>query len=128
MTELAAPANEQRVTWSTKNKVGLVLALVYAVGNLPTVLAPSGGDDAPPFAINLISTVLGAIGLVAGIVALRTGSRAAARLTAGSLIVLTVTAIPAFVVGVPAFVKVLAAVSIVLMVVIVVLMFSPPKR
>lgn len=115
-------------TWTTKNKVGLGLAVLYAVLNIPTVFIPVEDGDGPPFAIGLICTVLAVVATVAGIVAWRRGSRPAARLTAASLIVITLTALPAFFVDVPAAVKVVAAVGVLVMVAIVALMFSGPQR
>ena len=79
-------------------------------------------------AILIACSVLGVVALVSAIVAWRQGSRPAARLTAGCLVVITLTALPAFFVDVPAGIKVLVAVSVLLTVAIVVLMFSPAKR
>lgn len=128
MTQLAARTTEQPVVWTTKNKIGLSLAIFYAITNIPTVFIPRGGGEGPPFAIGLISTLLALVAAPAAVVAWRRGSRAAARLTAASLIVITLTALPAFFVDVPAGVKVIAASGILLQVVTVLLMFSPPQR
>ncbi len=124
----AAPTSTSS-TWSTKNKVGLGLAIFYAVTNIPSFLfsAPDG-ETGPPLGIMILSSVLGVVATVAGVVAWRTGSRPAARLTAASLIVITLTSLPAFFVDVPAAIKVLVAVSVMLTVVIVVLIFSPRRR
>jgi hypothetical protein len=111
-------------SWTTKNKVGLGLAVLYALANIPTVFIPVDNGDGPPFAIGLICTILAVVATVAGIVAWRQGSRPAARLTAASLIVITLTALPAFFLDVPAVVKVVAAFGVVLMVAIVTLVFS----
>ena len=115
--------------WSTRNKVGLALAILYAITNIPSVLIPTPGDeDGPPMAILVVCSVLGVIAAVAGVVAWRKGSQPAARLTAASIIVITLTSLPAFFVDVPAGVKALCAVGVVLTVLIVVLMFSSSKR
>ncbi len=111
-------------SWTTRNKVGLGLAIFYGITNIPTFLAPSGGTDEPPLAISIVASVLGLVAAVAGIVAWRNGSRQAARLTAASVIVITLTGLPAFFVDVPAGIKVLVAAGVLLTVVIVVLMFS----
>ncbi|MCW2749093.1 MAG: hypothetical protein JWR83_203 [Aeromicrobium sp.] len=117
------------VSWTTKNKVGLGLAIFYGITNLPSVLeAPSPGEDGPPMAILIVDSVLGVVAVDAAIVAWRSGSRAAARLTAASVIIITLTSLPAFFVDIPAFIKVIVAVSVVLTVAIIVLMFSPAKR
>ena len=104
MTTTAPTDTITRATWSTKNKVGLGLAIVYAITNLPSAFLPppTGAEDGPPMAILVVCTVLSAVALVAGVVAWRNGSRPAARLTAASLIVVTLTSLPAFFVDVPA--------------------------
>jgi len=117
------------VSWTTKNKVGLGLAIFYGITNIPSFLeAPAPGEEGPPMAILIVDSVLGVLATVAGIIAWRTGSRAAARLTAATVIVITLTSLPAFFVDIPAFIKVIVAVSVVLTVAIIVLMFSPAKR
>src|SRR4051794_39409566 len=127
MTDLTT-SDQTATAWTTKNKVGLGLAVLYAVANIPTVFIPVDAGDGPPFAISLICTILAVVATVAGVVAWRQGSRPAARLTAASLVVITLTALPAFFLDVPAGVKVVAAVGVVLTVVIVVLMFSGAQR
>ena len=116
--------------WSTKNKVGLGLAIVYAITNIPSAFVPpgTGTEDGPPMAILWACTVLAVVALVAGVMAWRTGSRPAARLTAASLIVVTLTGLPAFFVDVPAGIKILVAAGVVITVVFTVLIFSPAKR
>ena len=116
--------------WSTRNKVGLGLAFVYALTNLPSALMPpdTGSEDGPPMAILVVCSVLSAVALVAVVIAWRNGSRPAARLAAASLIIVTLTSLPAFFVDVPAFIKALVAVGVVWTIVMVVLMFSPARR
>jgi hypothetical protein len=125
-----ATTDTSTTTWSTKNKVGLGLALFYALVNLPSAVlpAPEGAEDGPPMAILVVCSVLAAVALVAGVMAWRTGSRPAARLTAASLIIITLTSLPAFFVDVPAAIKILVAAGVVLTVVFTVLIFSPSKR
>ncbi len=129
MTTSAAADTDTRVAWSTKNKVGLGLAIFYAVTNIPSAAIPTpDGEEGPPLAILIVCSVLAVVALVAAVVAWRTGSRPAARLAAASLIVVTLTSLPAFFVDVSAGIKMLVAASVVLTIVMVVLMFSPPKR
>lgn len=130
MTTTTATTATRKATWSTKNKVGLGLAAFYALVNLPSAVLPSGepGEDGPPLAILVLCSILAAAALVASVVAWRTGSRPAARLAAASLIVVTLTSLPAFFVDVPALVKVLVAAGVLYTILMVVLMFSPPKR
>ncbi|MCW2799658.1 MAG: hypothetical protein JWQ70_1130 [Aeromicrobium sp.] len=115
--------------WTTKNKVGLGLAVFYGIVNIPSFLeAADPGEDGPPLSIMIVCSILGVVAAVAGVIAWRNRSRAAARLTAASVIIITLTSLPAFFVDVPAAVKILVAVSVLLTVAIVILMFSPAKR
>jgi hypothetical protein len=117
-----------RSALNTKQKVGLVLGGLYCLTNVPSVLeGPAPGEEGPPMAILVISTVLAVIGLVAVVMAWR-GNALALRVAAGTIIVLTLTGLPAFFVDVPMFIKAIVAVSVVLTVVIVVLMFSGDRR
>ena len=129
MTTTATTSTEAPTSWSTKNKVGLGLAIAYAITNIPSALIPTpDGQEGPPMAILIVCTVLSVVALVAGIVAWRSGSRPAARLTAGSLVVVTLTSLPAFFVDVSAGIKLLVAAGVVITIAFVVLMFSPAKR
>jgi len=129
MTTTATARNDAPVVWSTKNKVGLGLAVLYAAVNVPSAAAPApGGDVGPPMAILIVCSILGVVALASAVIAWRKGSRSAARLAAGSLIVITLTSVPAFFVDVPAGIKVLVSVGVVLTIAIIVLMFSPTKR
>lgn len=114
---------------STRQKVGLVLAGLYSLGNIPSLVLPSGsGDNAgPPVSVLAVDSVLGVIGLVAVVIAWRTGSRAALRVAAGAVIVITLTALPAFFVDVPAGVKLLVGGSVLVTIAMVVLMFSSAR-
>ena len=59
-----------RVAWSTKNKIGLGLAIFYSATNIPSVAFPTpDGDEGPPMAILIVSSVLAVVGLIAAIVA-----------------------------------------------------------
>lgn len=129
MTTTATHSTSALATWSTKNKVGLGIAIAYAITNIPTVFVPTPeGQEGPPMAIVWVCTVLSVVAAVAGVMAWRNGSRPAARLTAASLIVVTLTSLPAFFVDVPAGIKILVAAGVVITVVFTVLIFSPAKR
>lgn len=112
---------------STRQKVGLVIAGLLSLGNLPNAVTPSG-DPGPPRAVLVLGSVLGLIGLVAVVIAWRTGKQAALRVAAGTLILNMLTSLPAFFVDVPAWLKLLVAVSVVVTVAAVVLMFSGVRR
>lgn len=113
---------------STRQKTGLVLAGLLSVTTVPSVLMPTPeGEVGPPVAVLLLSSVVGVIGVVAVVLAWR-GSTVALRVAAGAVILLTLTALPAFFVEVPAWVRLMVAASVVLAVAAVVLMFSPARR
>jgi len=114
---------------STSQKVGLVLAGLLSAVSIPSVLAPTPeGEVGPPLAILVVGSILGVIGLIAVIIAWRTGKPAAVRVTAGALIINMLTGLPAFFVDVPAGIKVLVGVSVLLTVLAVALLFSRSSR
>jgi hypothetical protein len=109
---------------TTKQKVGVGVAGLLSLANLPSVLVPTpDGEEGPPFAILVLATILGVIGLVAVVLAWRR-NRVALRVAAGVIIVSALTSLPAFFVDVPTGIKVATAVTVVLTVVAVALMFS----
>jgi hypothetical protein len=113
---------------STRQKVGLAIAGLVNLSNVPSALFPTpDGEVGPPYAILLLSSVIGVIGLVATILAWR-GNGAALRVAAGALVINVLTALPAFFVDVPAFIKALVALAVVVTVAALVLMFSGPAR
>lgn len=114
---------------STGQKVGLVLAGVMSALNIPGVLFPADeGEPGPPMAVLVAGSILGIVGLAAAIAAWR-GNQVAARIAAGALVIVTLTALPAFFVdGVPTLIRVLAGVSILWTVAAIYLMFAAPRR
>jgi len=109
---------------TTKQKVGLVLAGLYSLANVPSVMIPTPeGETGPPFGILVIGTVLGLLGLVTTVLAWR-GSSLGLRVTAGAIILVTLTAVPAFFVDVPMAVKAATGVAALVTVAAVALMFS----
>jgi hypothetical protein len=114
---------------SKRQKVGLVLAGIYSALNIAGVLfPPPEGEVGPPIGILIVDSVLGLVGLAAVIITWRTGNRAALRVAAGAIILMALTALPAFFVDVSAAIKLLAGVSTLIVIVAVVLMFSPGRR
>jgi hypothetical protein len=114
---------------TTRQRVGLVLAGILSLGNVPSVFTPTpGGQTGPPIVVLAVSSILGVIGLVAVVVAWRTGSKSAVRVAAGALIITMLTGLPAFFVDVPAAIKLLVGVSVLVTVLAVALMFSPARR
>jgi Na+/melibiose symporter-like transporter len=114
---------------TTKQKVGLVLCMLNSLLSVPSFLEgnPDPGGDGPPQAVLILASVLGVIGVVATVLAWR-GSRVALRVAAGTIIVNTLTSLPAFFVDVPLWLKGLVGFGVVLCVVTVVLMFSDDRR
>ncbi|HET9420031.1 MAG TPA: hypothetical protein VFO49_02760 [Nocardioides sp.] len=113
---------------NTKQKVGLVLCGLYSLANIPSALAPTPEDETgPPLGILVIGSILGLIGLIATVLAWR-GNSVALRVAAGSMIVVTLTGLPAFFVDVPTWVKALVGFAVLVTVVTVVLMFSGDRR
>lgn len=116
-------------TLSGRQKAGLVIAGLISLANVPSVLFPTpDGEEGPPLAILVLGTILGVVGLVAVVIAWRSGNQAAFRVAAGALVISVISALPAFFVDVPAGIKVLVAVSVVITVLAIVLMFSPARR
>jgi hypothetical protein len=125
---LAAPAREA----STRNKIGLVLAVLFGLADIASPFTPVSADDGeagPPMFVLVADGVLGIITVVAAVFAWRGANRVAARIVAGTRILSVLTALPAFFVsGVPAPVVALVAASVVLTVVCVVLVLAPPRE
>lgn len=114
---------------TTKNKVGLALAGLLGLADVPSFLtgAPDG-ETGPPQGILILDSILGVITIVAVVIAWRSASGAALRVAAGARIVSMLTALPAFFVDVPAFIKVLVTVFVIVTLTSLVLMFSPARR
>jgi hypothetical protein len=114
---------------NTRQRVGLVLAGLMSAGNIVAVLQPTPeGEVGPPIGILVFGSVLGLVGLVATVIAWRSGSMLALRIAAGTLVLNALTAVPAFFVDVPAAVKALVGVVVLLTIAAVVLMFSTDRR
>jgi hypothetical protein len=114
---------------STRQKVGLALAGLLSAANVVSIFFPTpDGEEGPPIVVLALSTVLGAIGLVAVVLAWRGGNRAAARIAAGTLVINVLASLPAFFVDVPVGVRLLVAVGVLLSIAAIVLMLSPAPR
>ncbi|GAA3233055.1 hypothetical protein ACFO1B_22880 [Dactylosporangium siamense] len=116
---------------TVKNKIGLTLAALLAIGDVVTPFTPPlAADEAtngPPFAVIVAGAVLGVITLVCAVHMWRTGNRISARLIAGTRILSALSAMPAFIVsGIPPIVVALVAAGVLLTVLSVVLVLSRP--
>jgi hypothetical protein len=106
-------------------RTGLVLAIVLGLANLPFLAMPApDGEDGPPLGILVLGAVLGVVSIVTAVIAWRTGSRAAIRVTAACVIVNAVSALPAFFVDVEPAVKVAVSAFTLVSIVTVVLLLS----
>jgi hypothetical protein len=123
------PVRDAGPTITTRNKVGLAIAGLISLANVPSVFeSQPDGEVGPPMTVLVLDTLLGVIGLVAVVVAWRTASRTALRVTAACLVTAAVTALPALFVDVPAFIKIAVAVFTVITMVALVLMFSGDRQ
>ncbi|MGI5243874.1 hypothetical protein [Dactylosporangium sp. CA-139066] len=132
MTAQASPVEIPNRAPSTRNKIGLVLAVLFGLSDLITPFTPAGATDQGPGApmpVLVADAVLGLVTLGAVVFAWRSASRVAARIVAGTRILSALTALPAFFVsGVPAPVVAIVAATVVLTVVCVVLVLAPPRE
>jgi hypothetical protein len=114
---------------TTRNKVGLVLAVLLALGDVASLLQPptADGETGPPFSILLVDGLLGVLTIVGVVIAWRSASRGAIRVVAGSRIISAITAMPAFFVDVPAGIKLLVGVIVLVTLATVVLIMTPAR-
>jgi len=124
-----ATPSEVTVPFSTRNKVGFVLAILFAVPNLIGPLFPTpDGEVGPPMLVLALGAVLGVVTIAAVALGWARGSRAAIRVASAAIIVGAVTALPAFFApGVPAGLRVVAAVTVLVAIITVVLMLTPAR-
>lgn len=124
-----ATPSEALVTFSTRNKVGFVLAILFSAPNLLGPLFPTPeGEVGPPLLVLALGAVLGLVTIAAVVLGWARRNRAAVRVAAAAIIVSAITALPAFFApGVPAGLRVIAAVSVLLAIVTVVLMLTPAR-
>ena len=114
---------------TTRNKIGLVLAGLLALGDVGSLAFPTpDGEEGPPIVVLILGFVVGLATLAAIVPAWRTGSRPALRVVAGTRILSAVLGLPAFFVDVPAAIQVASAVAFALTVVCVVLVLTPADR
>ena len=72
---------------SRRQRIGLGLAGLLSLTSIPSALSPTpAGEVGPPLVVLWAGTVLGVVGIVAVVIAWRTGSRGALRVLAGALI------------------------------------------
>jgi hypothetical protein len=122
-------SSEATVTFSTRNKFGFVLAILFSAPNLVGPLFPTpDGEVGPPMLVLALGAFLGVVIIAAVALGWARGNRAAIRVASAAIIVSAITALPAFFVPeVPAALRVIAAATVLLAIVSVVLMLSPAR-
>ena len=116
-------------TWSTANRVGLVLTLLLGLGDFTSAFSsPPEGEIGPPFAILLADTVLGFVTVSGVITAWIRGSRLAARIAAGCVLLTAISALPALFVDVPPMIKAAVGAATLVTVLACGLMLAPARR
>ena len=123
-TVAAAPGT---VAVTKRMKAGLVLAVLLGLANIPFLFSPTpDGQDGPPYAVLVLSAVLGAVSVVAAVIAWRSGSRTAIRVAAATVIINAVTTIPALFADIDAGIKVVSAITILVSVAAAMLILGRP--
>jgi hypothetical protein len=116
-------------SFTTVNKVGLVLAGLLGLADMASVLQPTPeGETGPPFGILVLGSLLGLVTVVAVVWAFRSLSRGAVRIVAAARIVSAITALPAFFVDIPDALRLFAGAMLVVTVVVVVMILTPARR
>jgi hypothetical protein len=128
-TVVSPSPKKENIMLSTKNKVGLVLAGLLGLVDLPSFLQKTPeGEVGPPYGILVLGSICGLITVIAVVVGWVKANRGAIRVAAGARVVSMLTALPAFFVDVPAGIKILVTAAVILTVVSVVLMLSPARQ
>ena len=113
---------------STANRIGFVLAVLLAVGDVTSVAQPTPeGEVGPPFVVLTVGAGLGLVTLAGVWLGWARGSRAGVRTAAASRLLSMLLALPAFfVAGLPAWIRVATAVAVLVTILSVVLMLARP--
>jgi peptidoglycan/LPS O-acetylase OafA/YrhL len=122
-TKAGTGTSARRSRTSARLRTGLAISVLVGVASA----IPSGGDG-PPFAIEVLSTILGIVLIGSAVAAWRSGHRLAIRINAAALLLNALTALPVFFVHVVAGVKVGSAVLIVLTVAALMLTMRPEQQ
>jgi peptidoglycan/LPS O-acetylase OafA/YrhL len=123
-----------RPEYSTRQKAGFVLATIVALLNIPGAFIPTSGSDTtaptgPPVAVLVIALVLGLVVVGLLLWAWRTGRRGPLRAAAVLLVVLALSALPAFfVASIAAWIRLFAGLYVLATLAAIVLLFSPGPR
>lgn len=114
---------------TARQRIGLVIAVVLSVFNIVSIASPTPeGETGPPIEVLIIGAVVGVVGLVASVLAWRSGSRRMLRVVCAALIVMLLGALPAFFVDVPVGIKVLVGAVTLITLVACGLLLSPSRE
>lgn len=126
---LSQTAPSTPVALTTRNRIGLVLAVLLGLGDLSGLaflgrtLPP--GEQGPPDAVLIFGAVMGVVTVVAAVLGWRRRARVGLRVAAAARLLSMVTGLPAFFVdGVPAPVVAFTAVAVLVTLVTVALLVS----
>ncbi len=115
--------------WSVANRAGLIITFLLGLYGLTGVFSPTpSGEVGPPLTILIAGSVLAVAAVVSAVIAWIRRSRVAARVAAGSIVLIALSAVPAFFVSVPAVVKILVAVTLIVTLLACVLVLRPAAR
>jgi hypothetical protein len=124
-----APA---RPALSTRNKAGLILAILLALAELASLLrgpASKPGTDGPPTPVLYGGSALGVVIIIAAAYMWASRNRIGGRIVAVSLILSATPSVGAlFLSTVPAPIRLLLAALVVIAIIAVMLVLTPPKR
>lgn len=115
-------------TLTSRQRAGLQLSIVMNVINFAGNFIPLPADQAPPVPLVFFTAALSVLGIVAAVLALRSGSPVATRIVAGTLVINLLLTLPPLFVDLDAWIKITAGVSILLMVASLVMIFSSSAR
>lgn len=123
------PRSEVTVQFSTRNRVGFILAILLSIPSLVGPLNPTPeGEAGPPLLVLALGAALGLVTIGAVALGWRRGNASAIRVAAASVIISAITALPAFFVpDVPPGLRVVAAGGVLLGITSVVLMLTPAR-
>jgi hypothetical protein len=116
MSTISAPTSHltTEATPTATVRAGLALSAVIGLSTIPFLFPIiDWGAEEPPFAMMLLSFVIGMVSVACAIVAWNSGNRKAIRINAGALIFNALTTVPGLFVDASAFIKVFSAVSII---------------
>lgn len=113
---------------TNRQRAGLALAALLSVGNIVSVGSPTPeGEVGPPMVVLVLGAALGVVGLVATVLAWRSGDRRLLRVVCATVAVSALIAVPGFFVPIPPAVKMLVGTVVLASLLACVLVLSPSR-